>query len=56
MWMSVLPQVLIACTVLVLPGLIISVALRFRGFSALALAPALTVGVVVITSTLAPFL
>ncbi len=56
MWMSVLPQVLIACAVLVLPGLIISVALRFRGFSALALAPALTVGVVVITSTLAPFL
>lgn len=56
MWMSVLPQVLIACAVLILPGLIISVALRFRGFSALALAPALTVGVVVITSTLAPFL
>ncbi|MGO4803637.1 DUF6541 family protein [Arthrobacter sp. 2MCAF15] len=56
MWLSVLPQVLIACVVLVMPGLIIAIALRFRGFSALALAPALTVGVVVITSTLTPFL
>ncbi len=56
MWLFVLPQVLIACAVLILPGLVLAVALRFRGFSTLALAPALTVGVVVITSTAAPFL
>lgn len=55
MWWSVLPQLLGAAVLLVLPGLLVSLALRFRGFDALGLAPALTVGIVVSTSTLTPF-
>ncbi|HKU31745.1 MAG TPA: DUF6541 family protein [Arthrobacter sp.] len=55
MWWSVLPQVVGAAFLLVLPGLLVSLGLRYRGFDALALSPALSVGVIVIASTLSPF-
>ncbi|MCU1532842.1 MAG: hypothetical protein JWO49_2413 [Arthrobacter sp.] len=55
MWWTFLPQILGAAALLILPGLVISLALRFKGFDALALAPALSVGSIVLTSTLAPF-
>jgi hypothetical protein len=55
MWWSVLPQILGAAVLLIAPGLLIALALRFRGFDALGLAPALSVGIIVATSTLTPF-
>jgi hypothetical protein len=55
MWWSVLPQIIGAAVLLISPGLLVALAVRFRGFDALALAPALTVGIVVATSTLTPF-
>lgn len=56
MWLSVLPQILLAAVLLLAPGLIISAALRFRSFDALSVAPAVSIGVLVVTSTAAPFL
>jgi hypothetical protein len=56
MWWSVLPQILGAAVLLLAPGLLVALALRFRGFDALGLAPALSVGIIVATSTLTPFL
>ncbi|MET3808940.1 DUF6541 family protein [Arthrobacter sp. UYEF3] len=54
MWWSVLPQIIGAAVLLISPGMLVALAVRFRGFDAFALAPALTVGVVVATSTLTP--
>lgn len=56
MWWSVLPQFLGAAVLLISPGLLVALSLRFRGFNALGLAPALSVGIIVATSTLTPFL
>jgi hypothetical protein len=55
MWLPVLPQILLAASLLLAPGLAVSLALRFRAFDALALAPALSVGILVVSSTLTPF-
>ncbi|WP_427130208.1 DUF6541 family protein [Pseudarthrobacter sp. S9] len=55
MWWSILPQIIGAAILLIAPGLLVALAVRFRGFDAVALAPALTVGIVVVTSTLTPF-
>jgi hypothetical protein len=44
-----------AAVLLIAPGLLVALALRFRGFDALGLAPAFSVGLIVATSTLAPF-
>lgn len=55
MWLPVLPQILLAATLLLAPGLAVSLALRFRTFDALSLAPALSVGILVVSSTLTPF-
>lgn len=56
MWWSFLPQLLGSAALLILPGLFVAFALRFRGFDAFGLAPALSVGVIVIASTATPFL
>lgn len=56
MWWSVLPQLVGAALLLVSPGLLVALGLRYRGFDALGLSPALSVGVIVIASTLSPFL
>ncbi|WP_066292710.1 DUF6541 family protein [Arthrobacter sp. B6] len=56
MWLPVLPQILLAALLLLVPGLVVALALRFRSFDAIALAPALSVGILVITATGAPFL
>ena len=56
MWLPLFPQILLAATLLLLPGLTVALSLRFRPFEALALAPALSVGVVVGTATGTPFL
>ncbi len=55
MWWSFIPHILGAAALLLLPGLLVSLALRFRGFDALALAPAFSVGIIVLASTAAPF-
>ncbi|WP_320535989.1 DUF6541 family protein [Pseudarthrobacter sp. IC2-21] len=56
MWLSVLPQILLAAVLLLAPGLVVALSLRFRSFDAFALAPALSVGVLVVASTTMPFL
>lgn len=56
MWWSVLPQLVGAALLLVAPGLLVALGLRYRGFDALGLSPALSVGVIVLASTLSPFL
>lgn len=56
MWWSVLPQLVGAALLLISPGLLVALGLRYRGFDALGLSPALSVGVIVIASTLSPFL
>jgi hypothetical protein len=56
MWLPVLPQILLAATLLLAPGLAVSLALRFKPFDALSLAPALSVGILVVSSTLTPFI
>lgn len=56
MWLPVLPQIFIAALLLLAPGFIVSLALRFRSFNALSLAPALSLGVIVLTATATPFL
>lgn len=55
MWWSLLPQIVLAAVLLILPGLLVALAVRIRGFDALALAPALSTGIIVVTSTLTPF-
>lgn len=55
MWLPVLPQILLAATLLLAPGLAVSLALRFKPFDALSLAPAFSVGILVVSSTLTPF-
>jgi hypothetical protein len=55
MWLPILPQILLAASLLLAPGLAVSLALRFRPFEALSLAPALSVGILVVSSTLTPF-
>ncbi|WP_426978710.1 DUF6541 family protein [Pseudarthrobacter sp. O4] len=54
MWWSVLPQIIGAAVLLIAPGLLVALAARFKGFDAWALAPLLSVGIIVVTSTLAP--
>lgn len=56
MWLPVLPQIFLAALLLLAPGLAVALSLRFRSFDALALAPALSVGILVVTSTGTPFL
>ncbi|WP_308292597.1 DUF6541 family protein [Pseudarthrobacter cellobiosi] len=56
MWLPVLPQIFLSSLLLLTPGLAVALSLRFRSFDALALAPALSVGVLVVTSTGTPFL
>lgn len=56
MWWSVLPQLIGAALLLVSPGLLVALGLRYRGFDALGLSPALSVGVIVMASTVSPFL
>ncbi len=56
MWLPVLPQILLAAVLLLAPGLAVALTLRFRSFDALALAPALSVGILVVTATGTPFL
>lgn len=56
MWLPVLPQIVLSALLLLTPGLAVALSLRFRSFDALALAPALSVGVLVVTSTVTPFL
>lgn len=55
MWLPVFPQILLAAAFLLAPGLVVSLSLRYRSFDALALAPALSVGILVVSSTGAPF-
>ena len=45
-WIPVLPVLLVTAALVVLPGFLVALALRFRGFSALALAPAFSAAVV----------
>lgn len=45
-WIPVLPVLLVTAGLVVLPGLLVALALRFRGFSVLALAPAFSAAVV----------
>ncbi|GAA4029833.1 hypothetical protein GCM10023063_09830 [Arthrobacter methylotrophus] len=56
MWWSVLPQLIGAVLLLLAPGFLVAWGLRYRGFDALALSPALSIGVIVIASTVSPFL
>lgn len=56
MWLPVLPQILLAAVLLLVPGQFVALALRFRSFDAIALAPSLSVGVLVVTATGTPFL
>jgi len=56
MWLPVLPQILLAAVLLLVPGLVVALSLRFRSFDAVALAPALSVGILVVTATGIPFL
>lgn len=55
MWLTLLPQILLAVFLLLAPGLFVALSLGYRSFNALALAPALSVGVFVVSSTAAPF-
>lgn len=45
-WIPVLPVLLVTAGLVVLPGFVVALALRFRGFSAVALAPAFSSGVI----------
>ncbi|MFH5878080.1 DUF6541 family protein [Arthrobacter sp. NA-172] len=55
MWWSVLPQLVGAALLLLAPGLLVALGLRYRGFDALGISPALSVGVIAIASTASPF-
>jgi hypothetical protein len=54
-WLS-LPVILLAVLVLIVPGLILSLAIRIRGVNSLLLAPAFTVGMAGVLATLYSFL
>ncbi|VXB55973.1 conserved membrane hypothetical protein [Arthrobacter sp. 9AX] len=56
MWLPLVPQIVLAAVLLLAPGLAIAWVLRLRSFDALALAPALSVGVIVLASTATPLL
>ncbi|WP_030013176.1 DUF6541 family protein [Curtobacterium sp. S6] len=45
-WLSLIPGFLVCVTVLFVPGLLVTIAARMRGFDALALAPAVSVAII----------
>lgn len=54
-WWQALPVIVLAVLVFIVPGLILSMAVRMRGTNALLLAPALTVGMAGFLATALPF-
>lgn len=55
-WWQSLPVIVLAVLVFVVPGLILSLAIRIRGINAFLLAPALTVGMAGFLAVIFPFL
>ena len=39
-WLSLVPSIILCAAILVIPGLLVTLAVRVRGFDALALSPA----------------
>lgn len=54
-WLQSLPVIVLAVLVFIVPGLILSMAIRIRGINALLLAPALTVGMAGFLAVIFPF-
>lgn len=55
-WLSLVPSIILCAAILVIPGLLVTLAVRVRGFDALALSPALSVAVVAVSAIAAPHL
>lgn len=55
-WLSVVPHVFVAVAILFIPGTVVALASRMRGFSLLAVSPAITVTLVSVAAVLAPMI
>lgn len=55
-WLSLVPSIILCAAILVIPGLLVTLAVRVRGFDALALSPAVSVAVVAVSAIAAPHL
>lgn len=54
-WLEAVPTVAIAALLLIIPGLTVTLALRLRGLRALAIAPVISVSLIAVAATAAPF-
>lgn len=55
-WLSLVPSLALCAAILVIPGLLVTLAVRVRGFDALALSPAVSVAVIAVSAIVAPHL
>lgn len=55
-WLSLVPSIILCAAILVIPGLLVTLAVRVRGFDALTLSPAVSVAVVAVSAIAAPHL
>lgn len=53
-WLSLVPALTVCLLLLVVPGLLVTLAVRMRGFDAVALAPAVSIGLIAVSAVLAP--
>ncbi|OAX54071.1 hypothetical protein A5N15_11375 [Rothia kristinae] len=50
-WLSLVPSLALCAAILVIPGLLVTLAVRVRGFDALALSPAVSVAVIAVSAS-----
>ncbi|MFI8597166.1 DUF6541 family protein [Rothia koreensis] len=53
-WLSLVPALAVCIILLIVPGLLVTLAVRMRGFDAVALAPAVSIGLIAVSAVLAP--
>lgn len=53
-WISLLPALAVCLILMTVPGLFVTLAVRMRGFDAVALAPAVSVGLIAVPAVLSP--
>jgi hypothetical protein len=55
-WLNVVPQLIIAAAIVVVPGAAVAYASRVRGFPLIAIAPAISVSIIALSAIVAPML
>lgn len=53
-WLSLVPALAVCLILMIVPGLLVTLAVRMRGFDAVALAPAVSIGLIAVSAVLSP--